>query len=246
MTLSLYEGVAALLDDKAVAGSLPDKPIHGLASLALEVIELAGHEAAQLERLKTLLTWPAEPDPLAEILLALGEKLSREESLKVAFSAKRDAYRLQFSGLHALDAMGDAITEYLLAKAAVMQPFAASESQESYRCTLLKVQDVEAAKFMAFPAQLYDLSEADLPYHEVMLELESEALPLLRSLDPLKLSLRFVFEATFAELKTADASLFDVEVNLPEKRLYAKCLLLDQMPQWERLESIVIMGGNTP
>ncbi len=255
MNSSLYDALLAYVHDSEVPEmNYAYVASSSLAVLAARVLGHASNKYAQFDLLKPLLNWVPEPDPLAEPLLELGEKLALEglleeegssDMLGEAFRRKREAYRLQFASVYALEAMGDAVTDYLLAKTAAMQPFANSGKEDVFSCKVMKLKDIEAARFESYEAQLFDLSEEGLTYHELMLEFDTDALGLLQSLEPLALSLRFVFDLSFIELSSHNGGLFDIEVNLGEKRLYTK-LLLEQRPPWENLESIVIREDSKP
>lgn len=254
MTASLYDSLFAYVHNSvAPEMSYTAKPSYGLAGLTFEVLKHSTCKASQLDLLKPLLTWREEPDPFAELLLELGEHLAlglleeegSSELLGEAFRTKKEAYKMQFASVYALEAMGDALTDYLLAKSAPMQPFASSKTEEVYRCKVMRLQDIEAAKFERYEAKLFDLSEAGFTYQELMLEFSSDAMAFLESLDVVNLVLRFVFDASFIELSSHKANLFDLEVNFEEKRIYAK-LLLEQTPHWDELDSIIVRADSKP
>ncbi|MCA9840226.1 MAG: hypothetical protein KC422_25170 [Trueperaceae bacterium] len=242
---SLKDALAAMVLDS------PGYEVDQLSLLAKDLLGTAEISSKQLEELKSLLDLPEIADPLYERLLEYAEYLFqngpselKNEVLAEAFRRKREAYRLQFASVFALEAVGEAVTDYFLSQASLMQPFASSDEAETLTCKVLKLIDAEAARFMSFEAKLYNLIEYLLNYHKIMLKFSPFSLKELEIIAN-KLSLRFIFEDAFTELSTGQSQLFDVEVNQLEKRLYLK-LNLDYGVTWTKLESIVVMGENTP
>jgi hypothetical protein len=223
----------------------------GLLPLAAQVIRASHDRDLVIELLTPLLDEPLEPDPLAESLLHLGVCVAKGRHLDEiagAFSASLASYRVQFAASHALVGVSDALTDLALARAqSLVQPYSApgETPADGHTLWIRRLRDARTARFDSFRARLYNLSESGLEYQEVGLELSEDGTGLLHDLDPASLRLRLVFESRFVELTSADLSLFDVEVNLLEQRLYFKLRPTERL-RWDELESIVIMGGSKP
>lgn len=104
--------------------------------------------------------------------------------------------------------------------------FAASPEPDTpaYVVTLRHLQDAPTATFAVHRVAWHDLESDDATLSDLVLAFESDAGAMLRSLDPETLRLRLFFGdgPSYDEVATANGTLFDVEVNPPEGRIYLK------------------------
>lgn len=105
-------------------------------------------------------------------------------------------------------------------------PFAASPdpATPAYVVTLRHLQDARTATFAVHRVAWHDLESDDATLSDLVLAFESDAGPMLRSIDPETLRLRLFFGdgPAYDEAATVDGTLLDVEVNPPEGRIYLK------------------------
>lgn len=223
------------------------------ARAALEAIA-AGERPEALVALRPLLAAPLRPSPFETALEDVGVRLAADAgdaSLLQAFLERRRAYTQTFgtgAALHGLGvllerpALFDALASALdLADDEPIHhapaplpppapsgfvPFAAPTDPDTpaYVVTLRHLQDAPTATFAVHRVAWHDLESDDVTVSDLVLAFESDAGPMLRSLDPETLRLRLFFGdgPSYDEAATADGTLFDVEINPPEGRIYLK------------------------
>lgn len=242
----LDHGVAPALvaPDEAIS---PCSARHETILLAALTIAHLQQPAVALAHLQKAIELPTAPDPLFEPLLRCGEIMARgqgDERLANRFADALAVYRQRYAVGHALMQMGEAMTEWALAAAAPLRPLSAVESDEeedSRQITLMRLRDASSARFQRAPARLYDISEEGLGFREIVLEVLDDQVQILESLAPGELSLRMVYSERFTEASASDGSLFDVEINVAERRIYSK--LRQTGWDWRSVESIVVMAA---
>lgn len=112
------------------------------------------------------------------------------------------------------------------------EPFAMEEAQaNAYVVTLRHLEDARTASFAVHRVGWHELEGDDPEVSDLVLSFEPSAADMLRGLDPEMLCLRLFFGdgPAFDEVSTADGSLFEVEINPPESRIYLK---LRRPPAW--------------
>ena len=150
-----------------------------------------------------------------------------------------------------------------LAPQTALYPFNTSEetSARTYIVLVRKLTDPVVAAFAIFEATLADITdggdyglrnEKGELYADLLLDFDEDALELLKSLDPDRLALRFVFQHSdvFETFAAEAGSLFDIEISPEEKRLYFKICIphaweAAQVPLhgvWSNLESCVVLS----
>ncbi len=213
----------------------------------------AGTRDQALVALRPLLDAPLRPSPLETTLEDLGARLAADEgdrALLHAFLERRRAYMQRFAlgaallGLEmllerpaALDTLStpiDGEVDRVVAppppppppSVSGFVPFAAVPDPRTaaYVVTLRHLEDARTATFAVHRVAWHDLESADVGLSDLVLAFESEAAPMLRSIDPEMLRLRLFFGdgPAYDEAATADGTLFDVEINPPEGRIYLK------------------------
>ncbi len=107
-------------------------------------------------------------------------------------------------------------------------------SANAYVVTVRHLEDARTATFAVYRVNWHELEGVDPAVSDLVLSFETPAAELLRRVDPERLRLRLFFGdgPAFDELSTTDRSLFDVEVNPPENRIYLK---LRRPPVWSAL-----------
>lgn len=112
-------------------------------------------------------------------------------------------------------------------------PFAAEYEPRTnaYVVTLRHLQEARTATFAVHRVHWHDLDSDDPRVSDLVLAFEDDASSMLRSVDPELLSLRLFFGdgPAYDEVSTSNGSLFDVEVNPAEGRIYLKLL---RPPAW--------------
>lgn len=104
-------------------------------------------------------------------------------------------------------------------------PFAAADPETpAYVVTLRHLRDARTATFAVHRVAWHDLGSDDAGLSDLVLAFENDAGPMLRAVDPERLRLRLFFGdgPAYDEAATSDGTLFDVEVNPPEGRIYVK------------------------
>jgi hypothetical protein len=105
-------------------------------------------------------------------------------------------------------------------------PFAAEADPDTraYVVTLRHLQDARTASFAVHRVAWHDLESDDVAVSDLVLAFENDAGAMLRAIDPETLRLRLFFGdgPAYDEAATAEGTLFDVEVNPPEGRIYLK------------------------
>jgi hypothetical protein len=94
----------------------------------------------------------------------------------------------------------------------------------AYVVTLRHLQDARTATFAVHRVTWHALESEDVAIADLVLAFEGDAAAMLRSLDPETLRLRLFFGdgPAYDEFATTDATLFDVEINPHEARIYLK------------------------
>ncbi|MBA2668499.1 MAG: hypothetical protein H0U69_15855 [Trueperaceae bacterium] len=133
-------------------------------------------------------------------------------------------------------------------------PFAANQEAErpAYVVTVRHLEDARTATFAVHRVTWHDLEAPDPTLSDLVLAFEADAVGMLRRLDPEALRLRLFFGdgAAFDEVGTSNGSLFDVEVNPAEGRIYLKlrqpvAWLATDLPAaeiWSHLHSCVLIS----
>lgn len=135
-------------------------------------------------------------------------------------------------------------------------PFSVEEETpnqaNAYVVTLRHLEDARTAGFAVHRVVWHELEGDDPEISDLVLSFETNAADMLRGLDPELLRLRLFFGdgPAFDEVATADGSLFDVEVNPPEGRIYLKlrrpaawsATNLPAAELWRQLRSCVLIA----
>lgn len=147
---------------------------------------------------------------------------------------------------------------------AVFSPLSNAPQDDALRTYIVQVRqltDAATADFAVFSAVLADLTDGGVfgrenrggeRYADLLLEFGREAAYLLGSLDPVTLSMRFVFRGSseFEMFSAQSGTLYGLEVSLDEYRLYFKLKIpaawaAAEVPLhliWANLESCVLLS----
>ncbi len=241
----------------------------------------AGAPDEALLALRPLLDTPLRPSPFETALEDVGARLAADTgdaTLLQAFLERRRAYLRRFSGGAALHGLGvllerpdslDALASMVdgaddepvvhappplpLPAPSGFVPFGASPEPDTpaYVVTLRHLQDARTATFAVHRVVWHELESDDVTLSDLVLAFESDAAPMLRSIDPETLRLRLFFGdgPAYDEAAIAEGTLFDVEINPPEGRIYLKlrrpaawnATELPPAALWRQLRSCVLI-----
>jgi hypothetical protein len=121
----------------------------------------------------------------------------------------------------------------------------------AYVVTLRHLEDATTASFAVHRVVWHDLESEDPSISDLVLAFERDARSMLRTIDPETLRLRLFFGdgPAYDEVASSDGSLFDVEVNPLEGRIYLKLVRptawrateLPPAELWRHLTSCVLI-----